>query len=145
MNVQAAMILVREQGYEPAKVRLRAETPPQITLVRTTDKTCGTEVVFPSLNFKRALPLNVPVVIEFTPAKTGEIAFACGLNMLHGSVVVQEQRPRVGDPLAECRAQSGFDVLSLRLSLRRAKTAVPESTAAKATRSVDSLKRLDLL
>jgi hypothetical protein len=28
------------------------------------DKTCGTEVVFPSLNIKRALPLNEPVVIE---------------------------------------------------------------------------------
>jgi plastocyanin domain-containing protein len=33
--------------------------------------------------------LNEPVVIEFTPAKTGEIAFACGMNMLHGTVVVQ--------------------------------------------------------
>jgi hypothetical protein len=52
-------------------------------------ETCGTEVVLPSLNIKRALPLNEPVVIEFTPAKTGEIAFACGMNMLHGTVVVQ--------------------------------------------------------
>jgi Cu+-exporting ATPase len=46
-------------------------------------------VVFPSLNIKRTLPLNEPVVIEFTPAKTGEIAFACGMNMLRGAVVVQ--------------------------------------------------------
>jgi plastocyanin domain-containing protein len=44
-------------------------------------------VVFPSLNIKRALPLNEPVVIEFTPAKTGE--FACGMNMLKGVVVVE--------------------------------------------------------
>ena len=57
--------------------------------MRTTDKTCGTEVVFPSLNIKRALPLNEPVVIEFTPAKSGDIAFACGMNMLHGTVVVR--------------------------------------------------------
>ena len=60
-----------EQGYEPAKVTLRAGTPARITFVRTTDKTCGTEVVFPSLNIKRALPLNEPVVIEFTPAEVG--------------------------------------------------------------------------
>jgi plastocyanin domain-containing protein len=33
--------------------------------------------------------LNEPVAIEFTPAKTGEIAFACGMNMLHGTVLVQ--------------------------------------------------------
>jgi len=87
--VQNAKVVVSEQGYEPAKVTLRAGTPARITFVRTTDKTCGTEVVFPSLNVKRALPLNEPVVIEFTPARSGDIAFACGINMLKGVVVVQ--------------------------------------------------------
>ena len=86
---QTAKVVVNEQGYEPAKVTLRAGTPARITFVRTTDKTCGTEVVFPSLNIKRALPLNEPVVIEFTPTKSGDIAFACGMNMLHGTIVVQ--------------------------------------------------------
>jgi plastocyanin domain-containing protein len=43
----------------------------------------------PSLNTKRALPLNEPVVIEFTPAKSGDIAFACGMNKLKGVVVVE--------------------------------------------------------
>jgi membrane fusion protein, heavy metal efflux system len=88
-GVQTAKIIVGEQGYEPPKVTLRAGVPARLTFVRTTDKTCGTEVVFPSLNIKRALPLNKPVLIEFTPAKTGEIAFACGMNMLHGTVVMQ--------------------------------------------------------
>jgi plastocyanin domain-containing protein len=80
---------VGAQGYEPAKLTLRAGVPARITFVRTTDKTCGTEVVFPSLNIKRALPLNEPVVIEFTPAKPADIAFACGMGMLQGTVVVQ--------------------------------------------------------
>jgi plastocyanin domain-containing protein len=31
--------------------------------------------------------LNEPVEIEFTPAKAGEIAFVCGMNMLKGVVV----------------------------------------------------------
>jgi P-type Cu+ transporter len=57
--------------------------------VTATDKRCGTEVVFPALNIKRALPLNEQVVIEFTPSKSGEFAFACGMDMLHGTVVVQ--------------------------------------------------------
>jgi len=30
-------------------------------------------------------------VIEFTPAAPAEIAFACGMDMLHGSVVVQQK------------------------------------------------------
>jgi plastocyanin len=82
-------VLVTEHGYEPAKVTVRAGTPARITFVRTTDKTCGTEVVFPSLNIKRALPLNQPVAIEFTPKSSGEIGFVCGMNMLRGTVVVQ--------------------------------------------------------
>ena len=87
--VQTARITVGEQGYEPSRLTLRSAVPARLTFVRTTDKSCGTEVVFPSLNIKRALPLNEPVVIEFTPSKTAEIAFACGMNMLHGTIVVQ--------------------------------------------------------
>jgi len=87
-DTQNAKIVVNERGFEPAKVALRAGTPARLTFLRTTDKTCGTEVVFPSLDIKRALPLNEPVVIEFTPAAAGEIAFACGMNMLRGAVVV---------------------------------------------------------
>jgi len=88
-STQTAKVVVSEQGYEPGKVTLRAGAPAGITFVRTSDRTCGTEVVFPSLNIRRALPLNEPVVIEFTPDRSGDIAFACGMNMLTGVVVVQ--------------------------------------------------------
>ena len=86
---QGGKILVTEKGYEPAKLTLRAGAPARLTFVRTTDKTCGTEVVFPSLNIRKALPLNAPVVIEFTPKSSGEIGFVCGMNMLRGTIVVQ--------------------------------------------------------
>jgi hypothetical protein len=88
-EVQTAKFAVTEKGYEPDKIMLRANVPARLTVVRTTDKTCGTEIVFPAFNIKRALPLNEPVVIEFKPAKTGELAFACGMNMLKGVIVVQ--------------------------------------------------------
>jgi RND family efflux transporter MFP subunit len=90
-SVQTASIAVGEQGYEPARVSLRAGVPARLTFVRTTDKTCGTEIVFPSLNITRALPLNEAVVIELTPSKAGDIAFVCGINMLKGVVVVSDR------------------------------------------------------
>ena len=68
---------------------LRAGVLARLTFLRTTDNTCGTEVVFPSLSIKRALPLNEPAVIELTPTKGGDVAFACGMNMLHGTVVIE--------------------------------------------------------
>ncbi len=89
--VQTATISLVEKGYEPSRLTLRAGVLARLTLIRTTDKTCGTEISFPSLDIKRALPLNQPVVIEFTP-KTGELAFTCGMNMLKGTIVVSEER-----------------------------------------------------
>jgi membrane fusion protein, heavy metal efflux system len=88
-RLQTAKVVVGEQGYEPAKLALRAGVPARVTFLRTTDKTCALGVVFPSLNMKRALPLNQAVDIEFTPPKTGDIAFACGSNMLKGVIVVE--------------------------------------------------------
>jgi plastocyanin domain-containing protein len=81
--------VVTEKGFEPDRVSVRAGSLARLTFVRTTDKTCATELVFPSLNIKRPLPLNEPVAIEFTPAKTGDVAFACGMNMLKGVVGVE--------------------------------------------------------
>ena len=88
-DVQAVKIVSNEMGYEPDRIPVRAGVPVRLTFVRTTDKTCGTEVIFPAMKLQRELPLNQPVVVEFTPAKAGELAFACGMNMFTGVVVVQ--------------------------------------------------------
>jgi membrane fusion protein, heavy metal efflux system len=82
-------VTVSEKGFEPARVTVRGGIPVRITFVRTTDATCATEVVIPSQNITRALPLNQPVTIDLTPQKTGEIEFVCGMNMFKGAVVIQ--------------------------------------------------------
>jgi membrane fusion protein, heavy metal efflux system len=87
-DVQTARVTVGDQAFEPSRLMLRAGVPARVTFVRTSDKTCATEVAFPALKIKRALPLNQPVVIEFTPAK-GELSFACGMNMLRGTIVAE--------------------------------------------------------
>ena len=86
---QETKVLVTETGFQPEKVAVRSGEPARITFVRTTEKTCATEVVFPSLNIRRPLPLNQPVMIAFTPATSGDVGFVCGMNMLKGTVVVR--------------------------------------------------------
>ncbi|HXE79276.1 MAG TPA: efflux RND transporter periplasmic adaptor subunit [Vicinamibacterales bacterium] len=88
-SVQTARIVISARGYEPSTLTLRAGIPARITFVRTTDATCGTEVVLPSHGIKRALPLNEPVDIEFTPRAAGEITFSCGMGMLRGTILPQ--------------------------------------------------------
>lgn len=86
--VHAAAVTITDKGFEPSRLTLPAGGTARVTFTRTSEATCATEVVFPSLGIKRALPLNTPVVIEF-PAQAGEIAFVCGMDMLRGAVVVQ--------------------------------------------------------
>jgi plastocyanin domain-containing protein len=89
-QVQEATIKVTEKGYEPNELRLLLGVPARVTFVRETEATCGTEVVLPEYDIERKLPLNEPVVIEFTPEKSGEFGFACGMNMVKGKLVVSE-------------------------------------------------------
>lgn len=86
---QEASVTVTETGFDPQRLTLKSGVAARVTFTRTSDKTCATAVVFPSLNVRRELPLNQRVAIEFTPDKPGEIAFVCGVNMLRGAIVVR--------------------------------------------------------
>lgn len=86
---EAPTVRVTERGFEPASLTLPAGEKAQVTFLRTTDKTCGTEVVFPELKLRKELPLNKPVTIEL-PAHAGHtLKFQCGMDMLRGTVVVR--------------------------------------------------------
>jgi RND family efflux transporter MFP subunit len=87
-GVQSVTVILSENGYQPASFRLRQGVPVRLTFLRTVEVTCGTEVVLEAYNIRRQLPLNQPVVVEFTPARPGEFKFACGMGMLRGTVLV---------------------------------------------------------
>jgi multidrug efflux pump subunit AcrA (membrane-fusion protein) len=88
-RTQSVTVTVGEKGYQPESFKLRKGVPARVTFVRKVDATCGTEIVLAEFNIKRELPLNQPVVVEFTPSKTGEFKFACGMDMLRGKIIVQ--------------------------------------------------------
>jgi RND family efflux transporter MFP subunit len=89
-KTQTATITVTEKGFTPGEVKLRANVPARVTFIRKTEATCATEVLLPEFNIEKKLPLGKPVVVEFTPNKTGELVFGCGMDlMLHGKMVVR--------------------------------------------------------
>ena len=47
VDVHVTKIAVTDKGFEPDKIRLRARVLARLTFVRTTDKTCGTELMVP--------------------------------------------------------------------------------------------------
>ena len=78
-----------EHGYTPSSITVTKGQPATLEFTRTTDKTCGREVVFPELGITRELPLNVPVRITIPAEASRTLSFQCGMGMYKGSVVVR--------------------------------------------------------
>lgn len=88
-KLQTAKVLITEQGFSRTSIRLRRNVPTRLTFLRQTDSTCATSIVISGYGINRELPLNTPVVVSFTPNKSGEVGFACGMNMMRGKLIVQ--------------------------------------------------------
>ncbi len=88
-DVQIVPIAVSPAGFEPRHVELRAGIRTRLVFTRTTDDTCANQVHVPAFDVGPTdLPLNDPVSIEFTPDEAGTFTFACGMDMLEGTIVV---------------------------------------------------------
>jgi cupredoxin-like protein len=88
-QTQSVTVTLDARGYHPESFSLQQGIPARVTFVRKVEGSCGDEIVLADYNIKRELPLNQPVVVEFTPAKTGEFKFACGMDMIRGKIIVQ--------------------------------------------------------
>ncbi|TMA16122.1 MAG: cupredoxin domain-containing protein [Deltaproteobacteria bacterium] len=82
-------LAVTTKGFEPEKVELKKGEPVHLVVTRKTDSTCATEIVIKDLGIKKELPLNKAVAIDFTPQKSGEISYVCGMDMIGGRLLVQ--------------------------------------------------------
>ena len=60
-----------------------------LVVTRKTDATCARELVIQDQGIRKELPLDNPVAIDFTPQKSGEIRYACGMGMIGGVLLVQ--------------------------------------------------------
>jgi plastocyanin len=81
-------IAVTPNGFEPARVKVTKGEPLKLVVTRKTDDTCAKEILIPDENLKADLPLNKPVTLSFTPRRTGEIRYSCGMNMITGVLEV---------------------------------------------------------
>lgn len=88
-GVQKFTVRVTESGYQPAILTVKAGRPVQVTFVRKSEKTCGTEVLLPDYKIQKDLPLNKPVLVTFMPKKAGTYGFTCGMKMFKGSIIVK--------------------------------------------------------
>lgn len=87
--VQSMTVTLTDKGYQPRSLKLQRGVPARVTFIREIEETCDKEIAIPEYNIRRTLPLNEPVVVEFTPTKSDEFNFTCGMGMLRGTVIVR--------------------------------------------------------
>ena len=87
----ATKVTVSSDGYEPSSISVLKGQPVKLAFYRADSNNCGGEVIFAKQKIKKKLPVGETVVVEFTPTEAGEIAFACGMDMLRGKLVVSER------------------------------------------------------
>lgn len=88
-GVRTIEMAVTSDGFVPAEVKVKKGEKVRLQITRKTDKTCATEIVVKDYGINTPLPLNKTVTVEFTPTKTGSVRYACGMDMISGTLVVE--------------------------------------------------------
>ena len=86
-GVQVLTVAVKG-GYSPDVIEVEQGVPVRLLFDRQEAGDCSSRVVFPDFKVNQNLPAYATTAVEFTPQQVGEYGFACGMNMLHGTVKV---------------------------------------------------------
>lgn len=80
--------VVVKGGYSPSAIEVTAGVPVRLLFDRRESGECSSHVVFPDFGIDKTLTAFSTTPVQFTPDTAGTYEFACGMNMLHGSLVV---------------------------------------------------------
>ena len=81
-------ITVTSDGFVPATIRVKRGERVKLVVTRKTDRTCAKEIVIRDYGVHEPLPLDKPVTVQFTPRKSGQVRYACGMDMIAGVLIV---------------------------------------------------------
>ncbi|MGW2706747.1 heavy metal translocating P-type ATPase [Streptomyces sp. NPDC001340] len=96
-GVQRAEVTVRG-GYSPDVIRVRQGVPVELVFDRQESGECTNRVVFPDLRVSAGLPAYARTVVRLRPEQAGSYEFACGMNMIRGTLVVDPGGGAEGGP-----------------------------------------------
>lgn len=91
-EMQVQTITVRG-GYSPSVVEVVQGVRTRLLFDRQETGDCSSRVVFPDFRVNQSLPAYATTTVEFVPEQVGDFDFACGMNMLHGTLKVVAGSP----------------------------------------------------
>lgn len=87
-------IKVTRDGFTPDGITVTKGEAVALVFTRKVEHTCAKEVVVKidgddKHDIRRDLPLDKAVEIDVTFPKAGTLSYACGMDMVHGTITVQ--------------------------------------------------------
>lgn len=87
--VRTVEIAVTDDGFTPAEVKAKAGETVKLAVTRKVEATCATEIVMKDFGVNKPLPLGKTVIVTVKPTKPGSYRFACGMDMVAGTLQVE--------------------------------------------------------
>ena len=107
-GVQEVTVVVRG-GYSPDRIEAVVGVPLRMVFDRQESGDCTSRVVFSDFGINRSLPAFTKTTVELIPDRAGAFGFACGMNMVHGTLVVGGAGDGDPAPAADAAAASAPD------------------------------------
>lgn len=85
-GVRRISIDVGLEGYKPERIGGKPGEKLVLVFTRTADSTCIAQLKAPDGKLVD-LPMGRPVEVAVTVPQSGELGFACGMDMFHGAIV----------------------------------------------------------
>ena len=79
-------VSVTDKGFEPSRIEVEKGDNVTLVVTRKTEQTCATGIVVADRGITQDLPLNEPVRVALGNVESGEIGFACPMDMIKGTV-----------------------------------------------------------
>ena len=88
-GVRRVAIEAGAKGYLPERIGGKPGEKLMLVFTRTTDSTCLAQLKTPDGKLVD-LPKGTPVEVAVTVPQSGEVGFACGMDMVTGAVVAEK-------------------------------------------------------
>jgi plastocyanin domain-containing protein len=88
-GVRRISIEAGTKGYVPDRIGAKPGEKLVLVFTRTVDSTCIAQLKTPDGKLVD-LPKGTPVEVAVTVPQSGEVGFACGMDMFHGVVIAEK-------------------------------------------------------
>lgn len=126
-GVQEAVVEVKG-GYSPAIIEAEAGLPLRLIFDRKEDGECSSHMVFSDFGVDLALPAFRTTTLTLHPNEPGEYGFACGMNMLHGTLRVVPGKHHAAMPKEHSESEESTNTAESHVHMQSQQTVVDEKS-----------------